>query len=161
MTINVNTKIGVGAVGSVNNQTSIGTDGLTMCVGLIAVGTPPGTADELRTCAHFSSGFGGPSTPERIAQAQQATTAILEENFAVDSTWSYTNHTPNDWTATAIIDACTAFFDNAANQSSREHETITMNAAGIILISDDNVVGGNNINNENAEVDPPILAQTV
>lgn len=154
--INVNTKIGVGAIGKVDNNTSIGTDGLTMCVGVIAMGIPPNGQDVMmRTCAHFSCGFGGPKTIEKVDQVRQRTQAILQENFNIESTWGYVNHTPNDWTAQAIIDACTDFFQNEANPASRNNEAIYVREQGIEC-SDHNVVSLNStIENNNAEIDPP------
>lgn len=156
---NVNTKVGVGALGSVDNHTTIGTDGLTICVGVIAVGTPPGQQAVRRTCAHFSSGFGGAPSEEKIAQAIAATTLILEANFDVNSIWGYANHTPREWTATAIIEACTTYFKNAANPATREAESIYTDGGGTIHANFNYVVGENSIENEDAEVNPPVAHQ--
>ncbi len=149
MPIQVDTKVGVGAIGYVNNNT-IGTDGLTLCVGVIAV------FNGNKTCAHFSSGFGGPATSEKIEQAQNVTTEILRANFNVKSVWGYVNHTPRDWTASAIIDACTAYFNNGPNPNTRGHETIYINGDGNIISSFDNLEGVNAVENTMAEVNPPV-----
>lgn len=149
--IQVNTKVGVGAIGSVANNTTIGTDGLTLCVGVIAIGAAN------TTCAHFSCGFGGASSPLKVQQIKTETTRILTANFANNSAWGYANHAPRDWTSTAIVEACTAYFTNAAAPGSRDAETISTNAQGQIQVSSSNVVGQNTIQNTNAEVDPPAV----
>jgi len=71
--INVNALVAQGSLNQVNAGTSIGTDGCTFCVGMIAI-----MEDNSLWCAHFDCSLQG-NTPEQFNTIKQDAYSVLKD----------------------------------------------------------------------------------